>query len=225
MSQDTDGSTLISLLWLAWFYWSMLSYLNQTPPDEKNQKKSPREIVTMDSNAGLVSAPATDLAHRAAYCGNAAIEDAEVFSALAEIRRQDLAFELASFLEGAWAAYEEITTAFARGDRERLHGAVSPEVYDVFAAAIVERELRGEETETAFVRIEPPQIVDARIEHDQAEISVRFASELIRVTRSYTGTVTDGDPAVSAVTADIWTFAKPVRSRNPAWTLVAVNAA
>jgi hypothetical protein len=57
-----------------------------------------------------------------------------------------------------------------------------------------------------------------------AQITVRFVSQIISVTRDKTGSVIDGDPEKVTDVTDIWTFAPNLPSRDPNWELVATEA-
>ena len=136
----------------------------------------------------------------------------------------DANFDAKHFITGARAAYEMIVTAFAEGDRRQLRGLLSREVYDGFDAAIGEREGRGETAETRFVSIDSSTITGAELRGRTAQITVRFVSKLISVTRDRSGTVIDGNPEKVTDVTDVWTFARDVSSRDPNWKVVATEA-
>ncbi len=133
-----------------------------------------------------------------------------------------------AFVRGAGRAYEMIVSAFAEGDRKGLKDLLSREVYDGFAAAIAEREGRGEIVEQQFVGIKKADIVEAEVKSGNAYITVKFLSELISATRDKDGIVLSGDPQRIKEVTDIWTFSRDVstvRARsNPNWRLVATQA-
>jgi len=154
---------------------------------------------------------------------------AEIGSAVANgldaIAAQERGFDAKHFLEGARSAYEMIVLAFANGDRRALKDLLAKDVYDGFAAAITEREGRGETMETRFVAIDKADIVDAQVKGRTAQITVRFVSQLISVTRNASGEVVDGDPETVADVTDVWTFSRDLGARDPNWKLVATEAA
>jgi predicted lipid-binding transport protein (Tim44 family) len=57
-----------------------------------------------------------------------------------------------------------------------------------------------------------------------AQVTVRFVSQLISVTRDRNGNVIDGSPEKVTDVTDVWTFARDVTSRDPNWKLVATEA-
>jgi predicted lipid-binding transport protein (Tim44 family) len=97
-------------------------------------------------------------------------------------------------------------------------------VYDGFEAAIREREQRGEKIESRFVSIENADIIAAELRGKTAQLTVRFVSQLVSVTRDRSGAVIDGNPDAVTTVTDVWTFARDVTSRDPNWKLVATEA-
>jgi predicted lipid-binding transport protein (Tim44 family) len=153
---------------------------------------------------------------------------AESGSALAigldAVAAADRDFNAEHFLAGARAAYEMIVTAFAEGDRRTLKNLLSREVYEGFEAAISEREQRAQTTETRFISIDQAEIVGAEVRGRSAQVTVRFVSKLVSVTRDRTGAVVDGNAEAVTDVTDVWTFARDVSSRDPNWKLVATEA-
>jgi predicted lipid-binding transport protein (Tim44 family) len=136
----------------------------------------------------------------------------------------DKSFDAKHFVTGARAAYEMIVTAYASGDRRQLRNLLSREVYDGFESAIREREQRGETVETRFVSIDSAEITSAEMRGKTEQVTVRFQSQLVSVTRDRAGTVIDGNPDKVTEVTDVWTFARDVTSRDPNWKLVATEA-
>jgi predicted lipid-binding transport protein (Tim44 family) len=147
-----------------------------------------------------------------------------VAAGLDAIAAADPSFDAQTFVAGARAAYEMVVTAFAEGDRRTLKNLLSKEVYDGFEAAIRERESRGETAESRFVSIDKTEITNAELRTKVAQITVRFVSQLISVTRDRSGAVIDGSPDKVTEVTDVWTFARDVSSRDPNWKLVATEA-
>lgn len=134
-------------------------------------------------------------------------------------------FDPAHFLTGARSAYEMIVTAFANGDRRMLKDLLAKDVYDGFIAAIAEREARGETMESRFVAIEHADLQDVTLTGRTAQLTVRFVSKLISVTRTRDGAVVDGSPDTVADVIDVWTFSRDLGTRDPNWKLVATEVA
>ena len=140
------------------------------------------------------------------------------------IAGENKTFDATEFLTGARAAYEMIVTAYAGGDRRQLKNLLGGEVYDGFDAAIIDREQRGETVETRFVSIDRADIDGAEQRGKTAQVTVRFVSQLVSVTRDKAGAVIDGNPDKVTDVTDVWTFARDITERDPNWKLVATEA-
>ena len=101
---------------------------------------------------------------------------------------------------------------------------MSRDVYDGFEAAIRERENKGETAETRFVSIDKSDITHADMRGKTAQVTLRFVSQLVSVTRDRGGNVIEGSPEKVTDVTDVWTFARDVTSRDPNWKLVATEA-
>ena len=75
-----------------------------------------------------------------------------------------------------------------------------------------------------FVSIDGSTITAAEQRARTAQITVRFVSKLISVTRGRTGDVIDGNAEKVTDVTDVWTFARDVSSRDPNWKVVATEA-
>jgi predicted lipid-binding transport protein (Tim44 family) len=154
---------------------------------------------------------------------------AEPGSSLAQgldaIVARDSSFDPKHFLSGARSAYEMIVLAFANGDRRALRDLLSSEVFDSFEAVIRDREKYEQKTETRFVSIDKAELVGAELRDRMAQLTVRFVSQMISVTRDKTGTIVDGNPDKVADITDVWTFARDATSRDPNWKLVGTGSA
>ena len=117
-----------------------------------------------------------------------------------------------------------IVTTFAEGDRRQLRSLLSREVYDGFETAIKDRESRGETVETRFVSIDRADITAAEMRGRTEQVTVRFHSQLVSVTRAKDGAVIDGNPEKVTDVTDVWTFARDVTSRDPNWKVIATEA-
>ena len=151
-------------------------------------------------------------------------EDSPVGAGLTQIKIADPHFEPAVFLDGAKQAYDMIVVAFAKGDRETLGMLLAEEVRDNFIAAIEERERQGHTLETMIAAIKQADIVEARLDGKQAEITVKFVSDMVSVARDAAGEPVGGSGGEREVT-DIWTFGREMGSKDPNWLLVATQSA
>jgi predicted lipid-binding transport protein (Tim44 family) len=138
---------------------------------------------------------------------------------------QDSSFDPRHFISGARSAYEMIVLAFANGDRRALKDLLSSDVFDSFESVIKEREKNEQKTETRFVSIDKAELVSAESRDRSAQLTVRFVSQMISVTRDKAGTIVDGNPDKVTDITDVWTFARDITSRDPNWKLVGTGSA
>jgi predicted lipid-binding transport protein (Tim44 family) len=142
------------------------------------------------------------------------------FDAIAAL---DPSFQPKTFVAGAKAAYEMIVTAFNNGDRKTLKGLLSRDNFEAFSQDIGEREGRGETVQATFVSIDKAEITQATTTGRMAEVTVKFVSQMIIVTKDKTGTIVDGGlDKVDSVT-DTWTFGRDTSTRDPNWRLIATG--
>ena len=134
-------------------------------------------------------------------------------------------FAVADFIAGAGSAYEMIVLAFASGDVATLRRLLEKEVFESFEASIRAREAAGRKVETTFVSLDRAMIDDAQLRGPVAQISVRFLSKLVTATRDKSGAVVEGSSDKTIDMVDLWTFARPVASRDPNWKLIATETA
>lgn len=147
-------------------------------------------------------------------------EEGVALTGLAAVRAQDPSFEVNRFLQGAKAAYEMIVRAFASGDRETLRRLLSPQVFASFDAAIAAREAEGRTESVEFLHQPRADLDKAEVLGDLARMTVRFLAEF----RSRT-TGPEGEAVDDRRTAELWTFERRLKSKDPNWTLVHVDAA
>ena len=72
--------------------------------------------------------------------------------------------------------------------------------------------------------IDKSDITGAEVRGKTAQVTVRFVSQLVSVTRDRDGNVIDGSPDKVTDVTDVWTFARDLASRDPNWKLVATEA-
>lgn len=145
-------------------------------------------------------------------------------ASLDAIAAADREFDAKHFVTGARSAYEMIVGAFAAGDRRALKNLLAREVYDGFDAAIRDREAKGETVESRFVSLDTAEIIGAELRGSNAQVTVRFVSQLITATRDKDGNVVEGNPDKVTDVTDIWTFSRDLGSRDPNWKLVGTEA-
>lgn len=143
---------------------------------------------------------------------------------VAAIAQVDKGFSAAQFLEGAKGAHDMIVHAFAAGDRKSLKPLLEADVYASFDRAITEREVAGYKYEYTLVSQRSAEMVDATLRGRAAEVTVKFVSDVMSVTRDAAGAVVEGVAGVVREVTDVWTFARDTRSSDPNWKVVATGA-
>jgi len=151
--------------------------------------------------------------------GNAALA-----AGIAEIQRLNNTFNTEDFLVGARVAFEMVLEGYSNHDRKILENLLSPEVLANFLSAIDEREKVGHVLEDTLVGINKSEIVEAYIEGEMAQVTVKFVSEQINVVRDPEGQIASGNPNEVINVVDLWTFARDIRSKDPNWALVATHS-
>jgi predicted lipid-binding transport protein (Tim44 family) len=139
---------------------------------------------------------------------------------IAALRARDASFDPAQFLKGARQAYQTIVKAFAEGDRATLKPLLGSTVMDGFETAMREREAAGRTETVEFLQPPRADLENVSLVDDLARAAVRFLAELRSRTKDSTGEGVD-----DRRTAEVWTFERNIKSRNPNWTLVHVDAA
>lgn len=233
---DVDIYTIIFLALAVFIFLRLRSVLGQRTGSERPpyDRAAPNVVQrTQDNNVvpmpGTVIdqaplAPSADVAPADRWKGIAE-PDTPLAAGLDAIVAQDSSFDPRHFISGARSAYEMIVLAFANGDRRALKDLLSSEVYDSFETVIKDREKHEQKTETRFVSIDKAELVSAEARDRAAQLTVRFVSQMISVTRDKTGAIVDGNPDKVADITDVWTFARDTSSRDPNWKLVGTGSA
>ena len=186
--------------------------------DRANGVEADGNVVSLPTRGQTGQRPA-DAAATASLDGFAP-EGSPLAQGLQAVQASDRTFDPEQFLAGAKSAYEMIVNAFGAGDRNSLRPLLADEVYQSFVSVIGRREQDSHTFESDFVGIEKAEIVAASLKEKIAEITVKFISEIISVTKNADGAVIDGDPNKVRRVTDIWTFARDTHSANPNWKLV-----
>jgi predicted lipid-binding transport protein (Tim44 family) len=233
---DVDIYTIIFLALAVFIFLRLRSVLGQRTGSERPpyDRAAPNVVQrTQDNNAVPIPGTVID---QAPLAPSADVAPADRWKGIAEpgtplaagldaIAAQDSSFDPRHFISGARGAYEMIVLAFANGDRRALKDLLSSEVYESFEAVIKDREKHEQKTETRFVSIDKAELVGAEARDRAAQLTVRFVSQMISVTRDRTGAIVDGNPDKVADITDVWTFARDTSSRDPNWKLVGTGSA
>lgn len=165
--------------------------------------------------------PATPQGARAPDAAAPVADEGVALTGLAAVKARDPAFDLGRFLTGAKGAYEMIVKAFAAGDRGQLRNLLSPPVMASFDTAIAQRETENRSETVEFLH--PPRADLEKAEvvgSDLARVTVRFLAEFRSRTKG-----PEGEGVEDRRTAELWTFERRLKSRDPNWLLIHVDAA
>jgi len=203
---------------------------HQNPPVERYRDKADDQnlasndnVVTL-SNRGKSSNSDENAPEIYLEIDGVAKKGTELNTELRELKDSDASFQPQKFLEGSKMAYEMIVTAFADGDKKTLKNLLSREVYEGFANAIKQREKEGLRVQSSFVGVKEANISAAQTTRKEANITVRFISQIISSTYDKQDNLIDGDSEQIIEVIDLWTFARDMRSRDPNWKLVATES-
>jgi predicted lipid-binding transport protein (Tim44 family) len=234
---DVDIYTIIFLALAVFIFLRLRSVLGQRTGSERPpyDRAAPNVVQRTQDNNNVVPMPGA-VVDQAPLAPSADVAPADRWKGIAEpgtplaagldaIVAHDSSFDPRHFISGARSAYEMIVLAFANGDRRALKDLLSSDVYDSFETVIKDREKHEQKTETRFVSIDKAELVSAEGRDRAAQLTVRFVSQMISVTRDKTGAIVDGNPDKVADITDVWTFARDTSSRDPNWKLVGTGSA
>lgn len=145
--------------------------------------------------------------------------------ALVAMKQIEPDFSVTEFQSGARQAYEMILMAFEGGELDTLKTFLSADVFESFKSVIEDRKAQGLEVEANFIGVRETKIVDAMFDTatNEAEITMKFISELTSVVKNADGEIIEGDASTVKRQKDVWTFARIMGSNDPNWQLVATG--
>jgi predicted lipid-binding transport protein (Tim44 family) len=178
-----------------------------------------RRVGRQPEDAAKVEAKATPA--RPSDQPTTTVDDGVSLTGLAAVKAIDPSFDVSHFLGGAKQAYEMTVKAFAAGDRPTLRNLLAPQVMASFDTAIAEREEQGITETVEFLHPPRADLEKAEVVGDDlARVSVRFLAEFRSRSKGPEGEAVD-----DRRTAELWTFERNLKSRDPNWLLTHVDAA
>lgn len=141
------------------------------------------------------------------------------------MKKVDGDFHVGDFLQGARGAYEMILMAFERGELSEVKPFLSDDVYEAFATVVEDRREKGLTIDATFIGISEITLKDAEFDTTtkEAEVTMRFMSEMTSVVRDNAGDIIEGSPTEIKRQRDVWTFARTMGTGDPNWQLVATG--
>jgi predicted lipid-binding transport protein (Tim44 family) len=137
-----------------------------------------------------------------------------------EIYAKDKSFRTEDFLNGAKAAFEMVIEAIQKDDRETLQMLLAKDLYEACLNELKSRSSQEEYSVSNLIAILQTEIIEAKLEKDDAIITVRFVSEQIQTTLDSKGEKVAGYAAEIENVEDNWTFKRNLRSSNPNWLII-----
>ena len=130
--------------------------------------------------------------------------------------------EKKDFLKGAEIAYENIITAFAKGQKEKLKTLLTKTIYTSFEQAIDHRHKEKIKSELTFVGIKESNVEEFKKINNEFIATVKIVCEIISVKKDKNEVIIEGDPDKIKIVTDYWKFSKSVLSKNPNWFLAEI---
>ena len=127
------------------------------------------------------------------------------------------------FLKGAEIAYENIITAFSKGDKKSLNTLLTKNMSNNFTSAIEERNAKKIKSELTFVGVKSSTIEKFEKTAEALFFTVKFVSEIISVKKDINNKVIEGDPEKIKTVIDHWKFTKKISSSSPNWYLAEIK--
>ena len=124
------------------------------------------------------------------------------------------------FLKGADIAYEQIITAFSKGDKKSLKTLLGKKMYEDFSEVIDERKKKDHNYETTFIGVKSSKVLEFKKIENIYKVTVNFVSEIITCVKDKNNKVIEGNPDVIKTVNDVWKFSKNMWSQDPTWYLV-----
>ena len=124
------------------------------------------------------------------------------------------------FLKGADIAYEQIITAFAKGDKKSLKTLLGKQMFEDFSKVIDERKQKDHKYETTFIGVKSSKVLEFKKIENIYKVTVNFVSEIITCVKDKNNKVIQGNPDVIKTVNDVWKFSKNMWSQDPTWYLV-----
>lgn len=187
----------------------------EAPPPPPADKET-SNVIALPSREASKSTPQEDTPSSPSF-------SPQLQEGLQKIQDADPSFQLDHFLHGAITAFEMIVTAFASGDKTTLKQLLSTSVFKSFIGAIQERQEAQQTVETQIVALKDPEILHIDVKGKQEQITLRFVSEQIIVTKDAEDHILDNPARLTLAMNDIWTFSRSITSKDPNWVLTATR--
>lgn len=130
------------------------------------------------------------------------------------------AFDEKLFLREARDIFSSIVGAYASGNLTLVADMLSPELLGQFQEAVEARKAAGQTAQTHIARVKETETTSARVENNQAYLTIRFVSEQENLLRDAAGTIIGGTEGKHEEVTDIWTFVHAPLKPGTKWVVV-----
>ena len=219
---NIDATTIVFAIVAIFVCWRLWSVLGTRPGAPRPPVQSPH--VARVGGDVIDVTPLTPLLSSGERWRGVAEPGSALARGLDAIAAGDPTFDAGQFLAGARVAYEMIINAFAAGNLDALRPLLAPEPFANFSRAIEARRSAGQTMTVTLVSIDNAEIVEAGAQNGLALVTVKFTAKMNSATTDRTGQVVEGSASQIADHVDVWTFARPLASRDPNWRLTATEA-
>lgn len=206
--------------------WSLLGQKGEDEPQRQNPYAKKPDSQPDSQNEGVVLPTESRKENR--YDANKLTQAKHAPDSLAgilsEIQRQDQAFEEKRFLAGAKTAFKIIVEDFAAGDLSKIGKYLAPNVVTNFEHVIEERKATGLVHYTRIDQVQDAEIVAARLDGQNAFVTVFFKSVQVNCLKNTEGKVVDGDANLQEIVEDTWIFRRDLCKADPNWILAETKA-
>lgn len=119
-----------------------------------------------------------------------------------------------------------IVMGFERGELNDIQPLIAEDIFETFVDVVAAREDQGLTIEAEFIGVREVRVENVDYDQDtgEAQMTMRFVSELTSVVRNAEGEVIEGDPKAVKRQKDTWVFARNMGTDDPNWLLVATDA-
>ena len=147
-------------------------------------------------------------------------EESDVITKIKEI---DPSFNEEDFLAGAKEAFRMIVSAFNRGKLDEIKNYISHDIWQSFDEVVSERKAKGISSFFELIAFTKAVVKDIKLTGNIASVTVDFESEQESYTSDADGKVLSGSANQVVKVADVWTFTRDLRSKDPNWVLTATQ--
>ncbi len=149
--------------------------------------------------------------------------DKEESDVMSKIKKIDPSFNEEDFLTGAKEAFRMIVSAFNRGKLDEIKNYISHDIWQSFDGVVSERKAKGITSFFELIAFTKAAVKDIKLTGNIASVTVDFESEQESYTTDTDGKVLSGSANQVVKIADVWTFTRDLRSKDPNWVLTATQ--